>query len=111
MLVQPKCFSFNHGIYSFMYKGARLWNSVDPHFKVVIIIILKSPCESGKEQIVNVMYVFVCAAEQLNRKFMTLHVLLRHCIYHRVSSLSYCSTTILSHFSYFSSLSMNSTVY
>ncbi len=35
MLVQPKCFSFNHGIYSFGYEGARLWNSLDPHLKEV----------------------------------------------------------------------------
>ncbi len=36
MLVQPKCFSFNHGIYSWgRYEGARLWNSLDQHFKEV----------------------------------------------------------------------------
>ncbi len=35
MLIQPKCFSFNHGIYSFRYQGARLWNSLNPHFKEV----------------------------------------------------------------------------
>ena len=33
MLVQPKCFRFNHGIYSFGYEGARLWDSLDPLFK------------------------------------------------------------------------------
>ena len=44
MLVQPKCFSFNHGIYSFRYEGARLWNSLDPHFKEVVkSVTLKFP--------------------------------------------------------------------
>ncbi len=35
MLLQPKCFSFNHRIYSFRYERARLWNWLDPHFKAV----------------------------------------------------------------------------
>ncbi len=30
-LVQPKCLSFNNGIYSFRYEGARLWNLLEPH--------------------------------------------------------------------------------
>ncbi len=33
MLVQPKCLSFNNGIHSFRYEGARLWNLLDPRFK------------------------------------------------------------------------------
>ncbi len=97
MLVQPKCFSFSHhDIYSFRYERARLWNSFNPHFKEVdslsnFKVSLRKWQGGG---IVNVMYVFVCAAEQLNRKLMTLHVLLCHCIYNRASSLSYRSTTI-----------------
>ncbi len=39
MLVQRNCFSFNHGIYSFRYEGARLWNSLDLRFKDVDSLI------------------------------------------------------------------------
>ncbi len=43
MLVQPTCLSFNNGIHSFRYEGARLWNLLDPHFKEVNSVILRSP--------------------------------------------------------------------
>ncbi len=49
---------------------------------------------------------FFFLREQLNMKFYDFACLLYHCIYHCGSSLSCRSTTILSHFSHFSSLSV-----
>ncbi len=49
-----------HTHWNFWYEGARLWNSLDTHFKDVDSLS-KFPCESGKGEIVNVMYAFcVC---------------------------------------------------
>ena len=113
MLVQPKCFSFNHGIYSFRYEGARLWNSLDPHFKDVDSLsnfkVSLRKLQGGDCMFLCVF--LVCAAEQLNRKLMTLHALLCHCIYHRASSISYRSITILLISAIFPHCRVNSTVY